>query len=52
MNGLDDSGENVFEKRARLAENLLPHHFIVTGGGGIGPGLAVVSEIRVGVFFA
>ena len=32
VKGLDDGGHDVFEKRARLAENLLPHHFIVTGG--------------------
>jgi hypothetical protein len=37
VDGFDDCGYDVFEKRARLAENLLPHDLIVTGGLGLRP---------------
>ena len=35
VKGFDDGGNDVFEKRARLAENLLPHDLMVTGGWGL-----------------
>jgi hypothetical protein len=44
VKGFDDGGYNVFEKRARLAENLLPHDFIVTGGLGLWPGMACATS--------
>ena len=46
VKGFDDGGHDVFEKRARLGENLLPHHFIVTGGRGGGLGLPLHFDSR------